>query len=531
MKQIKKLAALALALSMVLSLAIPAAAAEITISVVDSASGAPVKGHTYEVYQIFVGDVAEDGQTLSNAAFGKNYAPAGKDVTAAMEELAAMTGEAAAAYLVENKTGEEFGILNDGNGHKLTAPTGYYLIIDVTEKLPENETRSAYILQALENVEIKSKHTTGPVVEKKIDDENDSTTAEDAIEWQDSADHDIGDLIDFKITTTLPASFTLFVDNKKPYPYTLHDTEEAGLTFQPDTVVVKIGETTLTKGTDYTVVSPTTDGHTFDIVFADLTKVAGAEAGAQIVVTYKSLLNEGAVLGNQGNVNEVFGEYKNFYDDEGPNYTPKDYVIAFTYKVNVDKIHQTGKDENNNPIYGELTGADFTLYKEVTNAQTVGAKTGKAIKEELAKTNPSIKADALDDDTYYIVAGVKSGAATGSTFSFNGVDDGNYVLVETTIPDGYNAWDSVAFTIAAGHNDTWNGEERTTILTSLTGGDLVSGEFKDTGIIDTDIENKAGTELPETGGMGTTLFYIFGAILMVGAAVLLVTKRRMNIAE
>ena len=257
---------------------------------------------------------------------------------------------------------------------------------------------------------------------------------------------------------------------------------------------------------------------------ADLTKVAGAESGAQIVVTYKSRLNEGAVIGNQGNVNEVFGEYKNFYDDEGPNYTPKDYVIAFTYKVNVDKVHKTGETEDDKPIFGELKGANFTLYKEVS--QTAGAMTGAAIKAELAAQNPSIKADKLDDNKYYIVAGVKSGDATGSTFSFNGVDDGNYVLVETTIPDGYNAWNSVAFTISATHEDTWEGEDRTTILTSLTGGNLFTGEVR-TGILDTDIENKSGTELPETGGMGTTIFYALGGILVLAAVVLLVTKKRM----
>ena len=103
MKNMRKLMALVLAVMMVMSLAVNAYAADITISVVNSASGAPVAGHTYDVYQIFVGDVAENGKTLSNAAFGKNYQPAGKTVTEAMEELAAMSSEeAAAAYLVAN---------------------------------------------------------------------------------------------------------------------------------------------------------------------------------------------------------------------------------------------------------------------------------------------------------------------------------------------------------------------------------------------------------------------------------------------
>jgi LPXTG-motif cell wall-anchored protein len=117
--------------------------------------------------------------------------------------------------------------------------------------------------------------------------------------------------------------------------------------------------------------------------------------------------------------------------------------------------------------------------------------------------------------------------AAGDTFGFKGVDDGTYVLVETTIPEGYNAWNAVEFEITAAH-DVESADPK---LTSLTGGNLATGEFKDTGIIDTDIINKSGIELPETGGIGTTIFYIVGGLLAVAAVVLLVTKKRMATEE
>ena len=95
-------------------------------------------------------------------------------------------------------------------------------------------------------------------------------------------------------------------------------------------------------------------------------------------------------------------------------------------------------------------------------------------------------------------------------------------MVETKIPDGYNAWDAESFEITAEH-DVENDNPQ---LTSLTGGDLFTGDVA-TGILDTDIVNETGVELPSTGGIGTTIFYVVGGLLAVAAIVLLVTKKRM----
>ena len=500
MKHISKILALVLALTLVLGLATAVSAADetekITIEITTSASGASVTGHTYEVYQIFTGTVAEDGKTLTDAAYGANYTT-GKTVTEAMEELETMSGTEAAAFLAGKISGEPFAVLNDGNNHKIeNVDPGYYLIVDVSTGLPEGEVTSAYILQALQDVVIKSKHSAGPKVEKKIDDTNDSVDATNEIIWHDSADHDIGDLIDFKLEMTVPSIINEFKTYKEAYKFTFHDKEEKGLTFQPDTVVVKVNEEDiLTANVDYTVITSTTDGDTFDVVFADMTKIDGLEAGDVVTVHYKSELNENAILGSQGNVNEVYGEFSNLHRPEYPGRTPKDFVIAFTYKVVVNK-----KDQDNKP----LSGATFTLEK-------YNAAKGAWEFIEQVETEPE------------------------DVFTFYGLDDGNYRLTETKAPNGYNSIDPIEFTVTADHNILWEDEgERLTILETLTG-DVTTGQIAFAALennegLSADVINEQGVVLPETGGIGTYIFYIIGGLLAVGAVVLLVTKKRMSVA-
>ena len=95
--------------------------------------------------------------------------------------------------------------------------------------------------------------------------------------------------------------------------------------------------------------------------------------------------------------------------------------------------------------------------------------------------------------------------ATGAVPAFTGLKDGTYTLVESTTPDGYNTAADYTFTIAGNNYTQTNLEQSTTVV------------------------NESGTELPSTGGIGTTIFYILGAILVIGAGVVLVTRRRMNV--
>lgn len=166
--------------------------------------------------------------------------------------------------------------------------------------------------------------------------------------------------------------------------------------------------------------------------------------------------------------------------------TPTDKVIVFTYKAIVNK-----KDSSKKP----LTGAEFTLYKKY-------GEEWKEVKKVL---------DTSED---------------GTTFTFTGLDDGEYKLEETKTPAGYNTMAPIEFKIEATHDI----ESDDPHLNSLTGnkltGEVLFTPDTDTGTLETDVINYKGSELPETGGMGTTVLYAAGTLMILVAAAFLVMKKK-----
>lgn len=375
------------------------------------------------------------------------------------------------------------------NGATYSAVAGYYLIKDKDGSVSGTDTYTTYIVKVVNDVTISPKGNV-PSFEKKVKDIND-TTDTDASAWQDSADYDIGDKVPFKLEGTVASNY----DDYKTYYFAFHDKAEDGLTFNSD-VKVFVDGTVITTG--YSVVTSTTDGDTFDVVFDNLKDIADVKANSKITVEYTATLNDKAVLGNQGNVNTAHLEFSNNPNEEqnGSNKpktgnTPDDSVIVFTYQVVVNKTKANGE---------ALTGAEFTLEKVLKGG---GKKT---------------------------VAVVKN--ADGTTFTFKGLDDGDYILTETVTPATYNTIEPITFTVTADHKITWNGEARDAILTSLSG-NTTSGKITFTASAEkseltTNVVNQSGATLPGTGGIGTTIFYVIGGLLMAAAAVLLITKKRMN---
>lgn len=490
MKHMKKLDSLLLALVMVFALATTAFAADTTITAPAGST------RTYDVYQIFTGDLA--GDVLSNVKWGKNgTGTVGEAVSqATLNALAAVNSLSDTEKLAEiskyvNLNSKKFGTVSDG--FPLTAPTGYYLIRD-NGLVGDGEAYSLYVVQVVGPTTISPKVGT-TTSEKKVDDKNDSNTTQDKVKWEDSADYDIGDDVPFQLKATIAQDY----DNYKVYKLTFHDKESAGLTFKPDTVVVRIDGTTVDSSKYEVVTTGLTDGDTFEVRFANL-KSTAAKAGSVITVEYSSTLNDQAVLGSTGNPNTMHITYSNNPNDDqgGENgKTPDDTVIVFTYKVVANKVTK-------NPAYGEggsapeyipLKGAGFTLYKKNASGEYV------AVGSE-----------------------VKGGEMT--TFEWKGLDDGDYKISETTTPAGYNTIADIEFTITAEHEVLSDNPT----LTSLSGGDKFTGKVE-TGALSAKIENNKGSTLPETGGMGTTIFYVLGSVLVIGAAVLLITKKRMGASK
>ena len=198
-----------------------------------------------------------------------------------------------------------------------------------TDDMPEGETYSDFILEVVSDVEVNAKDDSVSS-QKKVKDANDSEG--EVSDWQDSADHDIGDSVPFQLKATIANDF----DKYETYKLIFHDKQCDGLTFEPDSVKAYVDGTEVT---GFTVVENPDDDCTFEIVFDDLTKIDGVQNGSEVTVEYTSVLNTDAVIGAEGNPNEMCVEYSNNpnADVEGiedtTGKTPWDKVIVFTYMV------------------------------------------------------------------------------------------------------------------------------------------------------------------------------------------------------
>lgn len=492
MKLFKKIAGFILAFAMILAIAMPSVvmAADTTYKLTLQNT---VEGHTYEVYQVFSGTLStkNNKKVLSDLKWGS-----GVKADAYTE-----TAKAKAETLTDETTARAFA-KELVNQKKLSAATktvqsttgtteiaglaaGYYLVKDTDSSLAnKNDPYTAYILQVVGDATTSVKSDV-PSSEKKVKDINDSTDTE-TTEWQDAADWDIGDEVPFKIEGTLPSNYYKY----KKYTLKFHDKEEEGLTFKSETVKVFIDNTEITEG--FRVVVNPEDNDTFDVVFDNL-KTTSAKNNSVIRVEYKSVLNEKANLGKPGNKNTMYMEFSNNPNNEqGGEFgkTPDDTVIVFTYKVDVNKVDEQGN---------KLPRAEFTLEKKIKGTK----------------------------DTWKAITKV-SGTA-GDVFEFKGIDDGEYRLTETRAPANYDKLsDPIYFTVTAGHVDGAN-PYLDTFSGNITSGNVGTMTFtanKDSGILSTKVVNKPGSSLPETGGMGTTILYVAGAVMILAAGAFLVMQKK-----
>ena len=547
MKHTKKLASLLLALVLAFALAVPAFAADsYTITINNS-----VDGYTYTAYQIFTGDLAEESgkKVLSNIVWGTGVTSTGQS---ALLMFGKNTGEepyASAAALAESLTqsnvadfAEEAGkYLNTTAGTNssfatdkytisVTAP-GYYLIKNTSVPNSGNTTDTTYtnyILEVVADATVEHKGTF-PTVDKNIG------TVETIETKVNGADYNIGDDVPFTLTATLPDNLSTY----ETYKIIFHDTLDAGLTYNTDSAkvyVINNGSATDVKATGYTV---TSSGQTLTVTIGDVKKLTdnnGAAiivtAASKIVVEYTAELNVSADIGTPGNKNTVYLEYSNDpnWNKEGTEptgNTPKDEVLVFTYELDVTKVDGQNKDK-------KLKDAEFVLYREVS--KTVG-ETQTKVKEyvtvdEAGKVIGWTEND--HDSTETNKASVLKSDTNGS-IKVIGLDAGTYYLEEIKAPSGYNLLENdISVTITATLDKTETTGPKLTELKISVKEDKAGATATenpgvlDTGIVSTNVENNAGATLPETGGMGTTLFYVLGGVLVVGAVVLLITKKRMG---
>ena len=315
----------------------------------------------------------------------------------------------------------------------------------------------------------------------------------------------IGDTLTFTLTSTIPD-----MSAYDTYTFNFKDTLSQGLTFgQVDSV--KVGDTTLTKGTDYTVATSTvSDSTLLTVTMLNFKDKQQTNVGKTITVTYKATLNKDAVVGGHGNVNSATIQYSNKPGIEGTGESEPSKVRVFTYGFTVDKY--TGDKYDDTAT--RLAGAEFTLAPKNGDAMSfVQVTAGSA-------TENAVYRVAKDDET-----GTTTTITTPANGKvvFQGLKNGEYTLTETKAPAGYNKLASTLGVKVEGQNDGTDTTNATVAITYNNDNGNSYNQTASNGVIP--VQNKSGVVLPGTGGMGTIAFTVIG-VLVIALGVAWTLKRK-----
>lgn len=488
----KKILSLALVLIMVLSLAVGASATSINVKNDEVDPSA----HHYYAYQIFKGTL--HAGVLSDIVWGDGITAAGAD---AIQTAHGVTDAAGiAALLTEANVAEfakEFGKALSTTRTALTTNTatdvpapGYYLVKEESSLGDTTHAATSYIMEVVGAVTVSPK-SSAPTMDKKQS-TNPSGYTHDGLKVG------MSDIVYYELTGTLPNTLSSY----NTYKYWFHDKMSAGLTYQNDAKV-------LVDGTDVTgSFTITHSAGTLKIGIDDIKTIAGINKDSVVKVYFTAKVNSNAVVGNPGNPNDAYLQFSNdpTFDgtpsDSPTGNTPEVRVLVFTVALEGTKV-----DKTNNDL--KLENAKFVL----KNAD------GKFATLDADKKITGWK------DTEAEATVVTTGA--DGKFAFIGLNAGNYQLVETAAPAGYNKpanpFELKILITVEGSKDL---AKISNVKVDL-GSEQHTGDPA-TGVTSVMVRNTAGTTLPSTGGIGTTIFYVLGSILVVGAVVLLVSKKRMG---
>ena len=556
MKHAKKIVSFLLAAILVLTMSVSAFAdtTGYTITVTNSNKAVSIVGKEYNAYKIFDVTYSEDKKAYAYtvAEAFKNFEYNGKTGDGLIAAIGTMTqdsdalnafAEAALKYVTANKiasSGSAAGaVAGDKQQAVISVPTaGYYLVAGKTIAPDNQEVVAACSLTTADptaNVIVKA---DAPSIDKKIDaNTNGSYDDEDAAANQGA----IGDVVPFVVKSAVPD-----MTGYEKYYFVINDTLSEGLTFNKD-VVVKVGDTTL-DSSKYDVI---TDGSSFKVVLKDFISYK-AQQGAAIIVTYSATINDKAALGSAGNTNTVTLTYSNNPNvaDEGTSdnpdlptgsspvgQTPESQTKTYVTGIKLTKVNEEGRTLAGAKfrIEGEslkITKINGEIFRESANGTYYRLKDGT-----YTKTAPNNN-DALYDSTTVKYEKVET-VTTNTTaekivregwvdadgvLSFTGLAAGTYTITELVAADGYNKLKApITVTI------NWDGAQ--TSVWSAVIGDKAADYDNTLGVVTVNVVNSHGALLPTTGSTGTTLFYVIGAVMILGAALILVSKKRMSLGR
>lgn len=501
MKHARKLASLLLALVMVFALATTAFAQDVTLTNGEGSitiSNA-AKGETYTIYKLFDATVSADGSSIAYTgtvpASLSTYFTADKNgyisATPAAKEGENMCEGLKTALktwaetATPTKTAESDGSALNFNG----LAYGYY-VVTTTQG------------QQLISVDSTMKDVT--IVDKN------SSTPNDLHKTAANKDVSIGDTVTYTVSFKTSNYYGAGTEAKEIVSYTIEDTLPDFLSNVTVTriIVDNDGNDTTTDDQD-DVTAPFTNKKIVIDWYDEGKSQFKYNNGATVTITYTAKVTDKAVIDGNGNTNKVTVTWTTKGSDQpDPNKKIDTEETIFTYAIALKKVNNEGK---------ALSGAifEFPFYvKSTPDANGAYIYAGIDSAEGLTKqiTTPP--------DGVIVVKGVKTGS---------------YDIKEIKAPDGYNRLTTSVIVNATKTSETTtsktvyldeNGDPTDEITETVVKVELAN--IAATAVV---VVNKAGTELPSTGGMGTTVFYVLGAVLVLGAVVLLVTKKRMSDAN
>jgi fimbrial isopeptide formation D2 family protein/LPXTG-motif cell wall-anchored protein len=540
--------------------------------------GSALKGSGYDLTQTLVAKLKADSTIGSLFSTLSDTAPVAANLASALTASAFSTDDAEASQILANIIGE----IIDSNSEKVSpfktvsesksvegkyqyimesVPYGYYII---DEEVPTTGTTTKmytrWMLQVAGVSEIlNAKSTTRPMLTDKVITKVYNTNTNSSFDPLDShtSSAGIGDQVEFKITTTVPN-----MAGYRHYQYVVKDTMSSGLSYVSGSVTVKCDGVTV----DPSKYEVTFDGTNGKIVFKDFLNNFKEYSGKNIEITYKALVTDTAYSTNNPETNKAKLVYSN--DPTSTSTSDKDEpetgdITGETAEKTVSvygttiRIHKTDKEGRS------LQGATFELASTNGAIAKLRVESGVSFEEDADGTyyklaSGSYSLVAPDDNTKSLydadsllkkfkrkvtttvveAADYTNGdkmvkvVDEGGYLYFEGLGAGTYTLTETVAPAGYNKLSApVTFTISLVQNTESGSSLAPYYWHAAKEGDsgLVQiNESSDRTYIDAEIKNTNGTTLPETGGMGTTVIYVLGAVLAVAAAILLITKKRMS---
>ncbi|MBQ7809759.1 MAG: SpaH/EbpB family LPXTG-anchored major pilin [Clostridia bacterium] len=542
----------------------------------------PTKDHIYEAYQIFSGTLENvsgtDTQVLTNIEWGSAIVGEGYDhsdeLLDAIQNAATAAAEGSpmkkllgvndkdAAYLAEVmadnvtsdsetldvlaaifaefiETGKDTGTLGytenivTGEDGKTTDKSyytisgltpGYYLVKDQDDSLSgEYDSYTKFILRVIKDETVSPKSSI-PSVEKSINDTIDGTFTE-------HEDFDINDTAYYKWVGKLPSN----LKDYETYYYKFYDTLPTGVEFIQFEQVYLEGHDGNVVHNFYTAgegavmpdgINADANGKNVTLEFEDLWSLYPSILPThKIVVKYSARVTRDALIAD-AMTNSVYVEFSNDPNADGAGTpptgkTPEDVAHAFTFQINVDKYDADNKDK-------KLEGAEFKLYYERTENDVIVKYYAQVITEEMIAEGTVINGTAVDADDLGVVYGWTTDEKVASVLdtdakgaiALRGLDEGIYYLKETKAPAGYNLMETpVKVEIIPVYTEA--GDE-----VSVTVNYKVDDIEQDSNTVG--VRNSSGSTLPVTGGIGTVLFYAIGSVLVIGAAVMLIVRKRLK---